>query len=83
MSIKWVTFKVNCTLFHRELPMTICYTPLEDGSLIPSPCNGCDNASNNALCNKCIKTIFNLSLADPTMQQYKQPIDIFKYSDIK
>ena len=70
-----VTYKVNCPRdFGKVYSMTIRLLELDDGSLLPSPCNGCDELNGSSACNRCIESLFKMSLKDPTMESYKQPI---------
>ena len=70
-----VTYKVNCPRdFGKVYSMTIRLLEHEDGSLLPSPCNGCDELNGSAVCKQCIESLFKMSLKDPTMESYKQPI---------
>ncbi len=70
-----VTFSVNCPRdFKQVYKMTISVLKLNDGSLLPSPCNGCDNLNGSPICKYCIESLFNMSLKDPMMQSYSQPI---------
>lgn len=70
-----VTYKVNCPRdFKKVYTMTISLAKLPDGSYLPSPCNGCDNLNGSSHCTSCIESLFKMSLKDPTMQSYKQPI---------
>lgn len=70
-----VTFSVNCPRdFGKIYDMTISVLNLKDGSLLPSPCNGCDNLNGSSICTACIKSIFEMSIEDATMKSYPQPI---------
>ena len=70
-----VKFSVNCPRdFKQVYDMTIYLAKLEDGSYLPSPCNGCENLNGSAVCTSCIKSIFKMSLADATMKSYPKPI---------
>jgi hypothetical protein len=70
-----VTFSVNCPRdFGKVYKMTIYLAKLEDGSYLPSPCNGCDNLNGASQCTACVKSIFKMSLKDATMQSFSQPI---------
>ena len=70
-----VTYTVNCPRdFGKVYSMTIRLAKLKDGSLLPSPCNGCDNLNGSSICTACIKSLFNMSLEDATMKSFPQPI---------
>lgn len=70
-----ITYQVNCPRDYGKIySMTILVVKLQDGSYLPSPCNGCDNANGSEKCEKCMQNLFKKSLKDPTMQSYKQPI---------
>lgn len=70
-----VTFSVNCPRdFKQVYEMTIYLAKLEDGTYLPSPCNGCENLNGSSVCTACIKSIFEMSLKDATMESYPQPI---------
>ena len=70
-----VTFSVSCPRdFKQVYDMTIYLAKLEDGSYLPSPCNGCENLNGSSVCNKCIEQLFKMSLKDPFMESYPQPI---------
>ena len=70
-----VTYKVNCPRdIGKIYSMTIRLVKLKDGSYLPSPCNGCDNLNGAHECKCCIEKLFKMSLDDPTMQSYSQPI---------
>lgn len=70
-----VTYSVNCPRdFGKVYNMEIRLVKLEDGSYLPSPCNGCDELNGSSVCTRCIESLFKMSLKDPTMQSYPQPI---------
>lgn len=70
-----ITYTVNCPRdFGKVYNMTIRLTKLNDGSYLPSPCNGCDNLNGAPECKQCIESLFKMSRKDPTMQSYSQPI---------
>ena len=70
-----VTYPVKCPRdFGAVYDMTIRLVKLEDGSHLPSPCNGCDNLSGAKQCKDCIESLFKMSLKDPTMKSYQKPI---------
>lgn len=70
-----VTYSVNCPRdFGKVYSMEIRLVKLEDGSYLPSPCNGCDELNGSSVCTRCIESLFKMSLKDPTMQSYPQPI---------
>lgn len=70
-----VTYWVNCPRdFGKVYNMTIRLAKLDDGSFLPSPCNGCYELNGSPACNHCIESLFKMSLKDPTMESYKQPI---------
>ena len=70
-----VTYSVNCPRdFGKVYNMEIRLVKLEDGSYLPSPCNGCDELNGSSVCTRCIESLFKMSLKDPTMQSYTQPI---------
>lgn len=70
-----VTYSVNCPRdFGKAYNMEIRLVKLEDGSYLPSPCNGCDELNGSPVCTRCIESLFKMSLKDPTMQSYTQPI---------
>ena len=70
-----VTYTVQCPrdLF-KVYSMTIRLAKLDDGSYLPSPCNGCDNLNGAPQCKSCIENLFLKSLKDPTMKSFPQPI---------
>lgn len=73
--MKEITYSVNCPRDSNKVyKMSIRLAKLPDGSYLPSPCNGCDNLNGSSVCTRCIKSLFNMSLKDPTMQSYSQPI---------
>lgn len=73
--MKEITYQVQCPRDIGEVySMTIRLARLKDGSYLPSPCNGCDNLNGLPACAFCIKNLFKMSLKDPTMQSYSQPI---------
>ena len=69
------SFKVKCP---RDIPyiydMSIRVLKKSDGTLIPAPCNGCEWMNGMPECSRCIESIFKMSLMDPTMQSFEQPI---------
>ncbi len=70
-----VTYTVKCPRdFGKVYPMTIRLVTLKDGSYLPSPCNGCDNLNGASECKHCIESLFKMSLDDPTMKSYSQPV---------
>ena len=70
-----ITYRVNCMRDYGKIySMTIYVTKLNDGSYLPSPCNGCDKLNASPECNRCIDKLFKLSVKDPSMQSFKQPI---------
>jgi hypothetical protein len=70
-----VTYSVNCPRdFGKVYKMTISVIKLKDGSYLPSPCNGCEELNGSHVCTRCIESLFKMSLKDPTMQSYSQPI---------
>lgn len=73
----FVNFTVLCPRDARIYKMQIRADKLPDGSLLPSPCNGCDFLNGSPVCAKCIEHIFKKSLTDPLMKSYPQPIHPF------
>ncbi len=72
-----VTFSVNCPRdLNKVYTMTIRLLQENDGSYLPAPCNGCENSNGLPQCSYCIETIFKMSLKDPTMQSYPEPITL-------
>ena len=70
-----VTYWVNCPRDSGKVyNMTIRLAKLDDGSFLPSPCNGCEELNGSPTCKQCIDSLFKMSLKDPTMESYKQPI---------
>lgn len=70
-----VTFAVKCPRdIARVYEMTIYLAKLNDGTLIPSPCFGCENDDNSSTCNACKKSIFSMSRKEPQMTSYSKPI---------
>lgn len=73
--MKEITYQVRCPRdFGAIYSMTIRLAHLEDGSYLPSPCNGCENLNGLPACSYCVEALFKMSLKDPTMQSYSQPI---------
>lgn len=73
--MKEITYKVNCPRDLGEVyNITIRLALKEDGSFLPSPCPGCNRMSGIAECTRCVDNLFLMSLKDPTMQSYSQPI---------
>ena len=73
--MKEITYQVKCPRdFGKVYNMTIRLARLEDGSYLPSPCSGCDNENGLPACVYCVDKLFKMSLKDPTMQSYTQPI---------
>lgn len=50
-----------------------------EGEYIPSPCNGCDSCNGHEACTICMQILTKLSVEDPTMESYPQPISPLKY----
>ena len=70
-----VTFSVKCPRdFGKVYSMTIYLIKNEDGTLLPTPCNGCENLAGSYICDACVKSIFKMSLEDATMKSFPQPI---------
>ena len=70
-----VTYKVNCPRdLGKVYTMTILLAKLENGTYLPAPCNGCENSNGSSKCEYCMESLFKMSLEDPTMQSFKQPI---------
>ncbi len=70
-----LTYSVKCPRDSFKIyTMTIYLAKLPDGSYLPSPCNGCDNLNGSPICTHCIESLFKMSLKDPTMKSYSQPI---------
>ncbi len=75
--MRYIQFDVRCPRDFTTYKMEIRVAILPDGSLLPSPCNGCDYMNGFEICTKCIDAIFKKSLADPLMKSYSQPIEPF------
>lgn len=70
-----ITFEVKCPRnFGKIRKMTIYLANSEDGTCLPAPCHGCEFADGSPQCSYCMNRIFKMSLKDPTMKSYLQPI---------
>lgn len=70
-----ITYQVKCPRDHGKIySVTHSVTTLKNGKYLPSPCNGCEHINGSAKCEHCIQSLFKMSLKDPTMESYKQPI---------
>ena len=73
--MKEITYQVKCPRdFGKIYSITIRLALLEDGSYLPSPCDGCNNMNGLPACIYCVESLFKMSRKDPTMQSYPQPI---------
>ncbi|MEE0963090.1 MAG: hypothetical protein U0L73_02590 [Ruminococcus bromii] len=70
-----ITFDVRCPRDSgASYKMTILIKQRSDGSYLPLPCTGCDFMNGLPECTYCIEGIFKMSLKDPTMKSYSEPI---------
>lgn len=73
--MRTITYKVQCPRDKFAVyEMTVVVATLPDGSLFPSPCNGCDMLDGSKACHECVESLFKKSLKDPSMRSYSQPI---------
>ena len=69
---EFIKFKVICPNDnYHEYDMKITAIKLEDGSLLPSPCNGCDFLNGDSICNYCRKAITSYFIKNINNESFK------------